>query len=69
MTHHDDRLVRLELKVSDLDDWVERLNEQLYRQQMVIERLQSEVARLSARLEDAAPAPFRSLLDERPPHY
>jgi len=69
VTHHDDRLVRLELKVSDLDDWVERLNEQLYRQQMVIERLQSEVARLSARLEDAAPAPFRSLLDERPPHY
>jgi len=69
MPHDDDRLVRLELKTSDLDDWVERLNEQLYRQQQLIERLQAEVARLSSRLDDTSPAPFRSLLDERPPHY
>lgn len=69
MPHDDDRLVRLELKTSDLDDWVERLNEQVYRQQQLIERLQAEVARLSSRLDDTSPASFRSLLDERPPHY
>ena len=47
----------------------ERLNEQVYRQQLQIERLQQEVARLAERQAEAAPPGFRSLRDELPPHY
>ncbi|NIC42987.1 SlyX family protein [Aquabacterium sp. A08] len=70
-THDDtlDRLTNLEIKASLGDDWLERLNEQVYRQQLQIERLQQEVARLAERQAEAAPPGFRSLRDELPPHY
>jgi crotonobetainyl-CoA:carnitine CoA-transferase CaiB-like acyl-CoA transferase/uncharacterized coiled-coil protein SlyX len=64
-----DRLTQLEIKASFNDDWVEALNAQVYRQQLQIEQLQREVARLSNRLEDSAPSAFRSLRDDLPPHY
>lgn len=64
-----DRLANLEIKASLCDDWIEALNAQVYRQQLMIDQLQREVARLSGRLDDQAPAPFRSLRDDLPPHY
>jgi uncharacterized coiled-coil protein SlyX len=67
-TATEDRLVNLEIKTGLSDDWLERLNEQVYRQQLQIERLQQEVARLTHRLEDQ-PGTFHSLRDELPPHY
>jgi SlyX protein len=63
------RPVDLELKISDLDDWIERLNAQVYRQQLMIDQLAKEVARLSSRWEDSQPHAIRSLRDELPPHY
>lgn len=63
------RLGSLELKSIDLDDWVERLNAQVYRQQQQIDRLQAEVRLLTQRLDTASPPGFRSLRDEIPPHY
>lgn len=64
-----DRLTNLEIKASLSDDWIEELNAQVYRQQLMIEQLQREVARLCGRLDDQGPATFRSLRDELPPHY
>lgn len=63
------RLGSLELKSIDLDDWMERLNAQVYRQQQQIDRLQAEVRLLTQRLDTASPPGFRSLRDEIPPHY
>ena len=62
-------ITNLEVKASLCDDWIEELNAQVYRQQLMIEQLQREVARLSGRLDDQGPATFRSLRDELPPHY
>ncbi len=64
-----ERLTNLELKTIVNDDWIEELNAQVYRQQLQIEQLQRELARLSNRLDDGAPGGIRSLRDELPPHY
>lgn len=68
-TDHERRQIELELKISDLDDWIERLNAQVYRQQLMIDQLTQEVARLSTRWEDSQPHAIRHLRDELPPHY
>ncbi|MBL8533975.1 MAG: SlyX family protein [Betaproteobacteria bacterium] len=69
---HDDterRLMNLELKVSEADDTLERLNDVIVRQQAQIDLLLREVAMLRAQTPaDETPA-FRSLRDELPPHY
>ncbi len=61
------RLMALELKVSDAEDTLEQLNTALYRQQQQIDRLQQALRELLSRQpETGAP---RSLRDELPPHY
>lgn len=61
------RLMALELKVSDAEDTLEQLNTALYRQQQQIDRLQQALRELlSSQPETGAP---RSLRDELPPHY
>lgn len=63
------RLMNLELKVSEADDTLERLNDVIVRQQAQIDLLLREVAMLRAQTPaDETPA-FRSLRDELPPHY
>jgi SlyX protein len=70
---HDDterRLTNLEMKASDAEDTLDRLNDVIVRQQAQIDLLLREVALLRAQApaDDDAPA-FRSLRDELPPHY
>ena len=61
------RLMALELTVSDAEDTLEQLNTALYRQQQQIDRLQQALRELLSRQpETGAP---RSLRDELPPHY
>lgn len=69
LAEEQERLTNLEIKASVNDDWIEELNAQVYRQQLQIEQLQRELARLSNRMDDGAPGAFRSLRDELPPHY
>ena len=65
----DRRLTELEIKASFSEDLLDQLNQQVYRQQRVIERLQGELLDLRAQLQDTATPAFRSLRDELPPHY
>ena len=65
----DARVTELEIKLGFMDDLVETLNDQVARQQRVIDLLVAEVRRLSDQVQDSAPAGFRSLRDELPPHY
>ena len=65
----DRRLTELEIKASFSEDLLDQLNQQVYRQQRVIERLQGELLDLRAQLQETATPAFRSLRDELPPHY
>ena len=63
------RLTDLEIKASQAEDTLDRLNDVIVRQQAQIDLLLREVALLRAQSPaDEAPT-FRSLRDELPPHY
>jgi SlyX protein len=63
------RLTNLEIKASDAEVTIDRLNDVIVRQQAQIDMLLREVALLRAQTPaDEAPG-FRSLRDELPPHY
>ena len=63
------RLVELEIKASFSEDTVDQLNAVIVRQQQQIDQLGRELARLREQAPAGGPEPFRSLLDELPPHY
>ncbi|WP_415806067.1 SlyX family protein [Bordetella muralis] len=68
-TDTDRRLTDLEIKLGLADDMLDQLNQTLFRQQQLIERLARELAELRQQVPDAAGGNFRSLRDEIPPHY
>ena len=63
------RLAELEIKASFADDLLDQLNQQVWRQQQLIEQLQRELLALREQMRDNATPAFRSLRDELPPHY
>jgi SlyX protein len=65
----DKRLMELEIKASFTEDLVEQLNQTIFQQQQQIEALIREVSQLRQQTPDGGTGGFRSLLDERPPHY
>jgi SlyX protein len=64
-----DRLEKIETKLSLSEDLLEELNKTVYRQQQQIEKLQREVVTLREQLMTAHPNEARNLQDEIPPHY
>jgi SlyX protein len=68
--NEEDRLERIETKVSFTEDLLDELNRTVFRQQEQIERLQAQVMHLSERLRDLpTTGPARDPRDEIPPHY
>lgn len=65
----EDRLEKIEGKLSLAEDLLEELNKTIYRQQREIEFLRQEVVTLRQQLQSAMPAEPRNLQDEVPPHY
>ena len=67
----DDRLVRVETALMQLEHDVEQLNESVVAQHRAIEALRVAVERLQWRLDrdTAAPPETRDPESERPPHY
>lgn len=65
----DDRLEKIEIKLSLSEDLLETLNETVYRQQRLIEQLQREIVMLREQVRAALPDERRNLNDEIPPHY
>lgn len=63
------RLIDLEIKLSYAEDTIDRLNEVVVRQQLQLQTLAREVARLHERVDDGSGAVLRSLREELPPHY
>lgn len=62
------RLTELEIKASFADDLLDQLNQTVFRQQQMIERLAHEIAELKRRAPEGG-ATAGSLRDELPPHY
>lgn len=65
----DERLEKIETKLSLAEDLIEELNKTVYRQQTQIEQLQREVVRLRDQVLEVLPPQVRNLRDEIPPHY
>ncbi len=65
----DERLEKIETKLSLAEDLLDALNQTVYRQQCEIERLQQELLTLREQLRAALPQERRHLADEIPPHY
>jgi SlyX protein len=63
------RITELEIKLGFMDDLVETLNDQMARQQQMVELLRRELLRVSDQVQDTGAPAFRSLRDELPPHY
>ncbi len=63
------RLTDLEIKASQAEDTLDRLNDVIVRQQAQIDLLLREVALLRAQAPADETSAFRSLRDELPPHY
>jgi SlyX protein len=68
MTETERRLVELELRYTEQQDYIEKLSDVLIEQQKVLDRLQSEVSLLRKRFE-VEPGVTEAGAVERPPHY
>lgn len=68
-TDIDRRLADLEIKLGLADDMLDQLNQTLFRQQQLIERLAREIGDLRQQVPESAGGAFRSLQDDVPPHY
>ena len=68
--HHaqvDQRLTDLEIKASFSEDWLEQLNQTIFRQQEQIDALMREVSQLRRQMPEGNGVSH--LRDEVPPHY
>ena len=65
----EDRLEKIETKLSLAEYMIEELNKTIYRQQRQIEQMQQEMRTLRQQLQASLPPEQRSLMDEIPPHY
>lgn len=73
MTHapaDEERIERIEAKLALLEDTVDQLNHELFRQSQLIERQQAQLQALANELRRAAPEGVQfSAREEIPPHY
>lgn len=65
----EERLVRIETKLSFSEDLLDELNRTVYRQQQQIDRMQQQIRHLHERLETLRTSAVRDPRDEIPPHY
>lgn len=65
----EERLVRIETKISFSEDLLDELNRTVYRQQQQIDRMQQQIRHLHERLETLRASGARDPRDDIPPHY
>lgn len=63
----DQRLTELEIKASFTEDWLEQLNQTIFRQQEQIDALIREISQLRRQIPEGNAVSH--LRDEVPPHY
>ncbi len=65
----EERLEKIETKLSFQEDLIEELNKTVYQQQKQLERLQAMCESLANNVESLAAASEGKPANERPPHY
>lgn len=66
----EDRITELEIKVAFLEDTIKQLDDEVYRQQRQIERLETLCARLAQDMQAMADRVGSSTTEQEiPPHY
>ncbi|MGC2457214.1 MAG: SlyX family protein [Gallionellaceae bacterium] len=65
----EERLVKIETKISFQEDLIEELNKTVYQQQKKLERLEAICESLARHVESLAAATEGKPAHERPPHY
>lgn len=65
----DERLVELEIKITQQDDLLDTLNQTVYRQQRKIDELEALCTALARHVKDLRDAATAGPANERPPHY
>jgi SlyX protein len=65
----DDRLTEIEIKLSYAEDLLDTLNQQVARQQALIDQLVTQLRALRQQPAESPPLEARNLRDELPPHY
>lgn len=68
-THLEHRVSELELKTTDLDDTLEKLDAVIIRQQTQIDALIREIVTIKQSSTDGGLAAPRNLRDDLPPHF
>ncbi|MDR1227646.1 MAG: SlyX family protein [Azoarcus sp.] len=64
-----ERLERLESRLMSAEDQIDALNQSVYRQQQLLDRLQAHVLQLAQQLQGAQAAAQGRPEDEIPPHW
>ncbi len=64
-----DRLDDIEIKLAHLEDAVNEMSSVMYRQQMVLDRLEQTSEQLRQRMMNLEPPAAGTPEDEKPPHY
>lgn len=66
----EERLIKIEIKMTDLEDTVQELNKTVYRQQKKIDQLQAVCESLVAHMRELSESAREGGAgNERPPHY
>ncbi len=65
--HIDQRLIELEIKASFNEDWLEQINQTIFKQQEQIDALIREISQLRRQIPEGNGVSH--LRDELPPHY
>ena len=65
----EERLEKIESKLSLAEDLLDALNQTVYRQQQALEQLRKEVVVLREQVRMAMPDEPRTAQDDVPPHY
>lgn len=63
------RLIELEIRYAHMEDYVQKLNEVVVSQGLIIGRLEKEILDLKRNANTEAGVQPRSLQDDKPPHY
>lgn len=67
---NEERIINLEIKFTQQEDFLYQLNQVVSAQQKTIERLEKEILDLKRNISaESGVAPTRSLADDKPPHY
>jgi len=67
--NHEVRFTDLEIRVSEQEQSILELSDELYRQRQLIEQLETQLRYLRERFETLTAAPDPGPTDEVPPHY